>query len=91
MNVIILGSGGCVSTPGACCNCRVCTEARQKGFLMHIKLLWNIFSQIILERSNRITLSVVLNMNMKRMERYIWMFIFMMELYPHEEKRCLFA
>ena len=30
MNVIILGSGGCVSTPRACCNCRVCTEARQK-------------------------------------------------------------
>ena len=32
MNVIILGSGGCVSTPRACCNCHVCTEARQKGF-----------------------------------------------------------
>ncbi len=32
MNVIILGSGGCVSTPRACCNCRVCAEARQKGF-----------------------------------------------------------
>ena len=32
MNVIILGSGGCVSTPRACCNCRVCTQARQKGF-----------------------------------------------------------
>ncbi len=32
MNVIILGSGGCVSTPRTCCNCRVCTEARQKGF-----------------------------------------------------------
>lgn len=32
MNVIILGSGGCVSTPRACCNCRVCTEARLKGF-----------------------------------------------------------
>ncbi len=32
MNVIILGSGGCVSTPRACCSCRVCTEARQKGF-----------------------------------------------------------
>lgn len=31
MNVIILGSGGCVSTPRACCNCRVCTQARQKG------------------------------------------------------------
>ncbi len=32
MNVIILGSGGCVSTPRACCNCRVCTQAWQKGF-----------------------------------------------------------
>ena len=32
MNIIILGSGGCVSTPRACCNCRVCTEAWQKGF-----------------------------------------------------------
>lgn len=32
MKVIILGSGGCVSTPRACCSCRVCTEARQKGF-----------------------------------------------------------
>lgn len=31
MNIIILGSGGCVSTPRACCNCRVCVEARQKG------------------------------------------------------------
>ncbi len=32
MNVIILGSGGCVSTPRACCNCSICTEARLKGF-----------------------------------------------------------
>lgn len=32
MNVIITGSGGCVSTPRACCNCRVCTQARLKGF-----------------------------------------------------------
>lgn len=32
MNVIILGSGGCVSTPRACCNCHICTEARLKGF-----------------------------------------------------------
>lgn len=32
MNLVILGSGGCVSTPRACCNCRVCVEARQKGF-----------------------------------------------------------
>lgn len=32
MNIMILGSGGCVSTPRACCNCRVCTQARLKGF-----------------------------------------------------------
>lgn len=32
MNLIILGSGGCVSTPRPCCNCPICTEARQKGF-----------------------------------------------------------
>ncbi len=32
MNIIILGSGGCVSIPRACCNCRICTEARLKGF-----------------------------------------------------------
>ena len=32
MNVIIPGSGGCVSAPRACCSCRACTEARQKGF-----------------------------------------------------------
>ena len=32
MNIIILGSGGCVSTPRACCSCHVCIEARQKGF-----------------------------------------------------------
>ncbi len=32
MNVIILGSGGCVSTPRPCCSCPVCTEARRKGF-----------------------------------------------------------
>lgn len=32
MKLIILGSGGCVSTPRACCNCRVCTQARLKGF-----------------------------------------------------------
>lgn len=31
MNIVILGSGGCVSTPRACCSCRVCVEARQKG------------------------------------------------------------
>ena len=32
MKVIILGSGGCVSTPRPCCNCPICTEARLKGF-----------------------------------------------------------
>ncbi len=32
MKIKILGSGGCVSTPRPCCNCRVCTEAREKGF-----------------------------------------------------------
>lgn len=31
MNLIIPGSGGCVSTPRACCSCRVCTEARKRG------------------------------------------------------------
>lgn len=32
MKVKILGSGGCVSTPRPCCNCKVCVEARKKGF-----------------------------------------------------------
>lgn len=32
MNIIIIGSGGCVSIPRACCNCSICTEARLKGF-----------------------------------------------------------
>lgn len=32
MKLKILGSGGCVSTPRPCCNCRVCVEARKKGF-----------------------------------------------------------
>lgn len=32
MNIIITGSGGCVSTPRACCSCRVCTQARLRGF-----------------------------------------------------------
>lgn len=32
MNLIILGSGGCVSTPRPCCSCSICTEARLKGF-----------------------------------------------------------
>lgn len=31
MNIMITGSGGCVSTPRACCSCRVCTQARLKG------------------------------------------------------------
>ena len=32
MKIKIIGSGGCVSTPRPCCNCRVCEEAREKGF-----------------------------------------------------------
>lgn len=32
MKIKIIGSGGCVSTPRPCCSCRVCTEAREKGF-----------------------------------------------------------
>lgn len=32
MKIKIIGSGGCVSTPRPCCNCRVCKEAREKGF-----------------------------------------------------------
>lgn len=32
MEINIIGSGGCVSTPRPCCNCRVCREAREKGF-----------------------------------------------------------
>lgn len=28
----IIGSGGCVSIPRPCCSCRVCREARAKGF-----------------------------------------------------------
>jgi phosphoribosyl 1,2-cyclic phosphate phosphodiesterase len=31
MKFIIIGSGGCVSIPRALCQCKVCTEARQKG------------------------------------------------------------
>lgn len=31
MKVKIIGSGGCVSTPRPCCNCRICREARKKG------------------------------------------------------------
>lgn len=32
MKIRIIGSGECVSTPKPCCSCRVCTEARVKGF-----------------------------------------------------------
>ena len=32
MKFIITGSGGCVSIPRALCQCRVCVEAREKGF-----------------------------------------------------------
>ncbi|MBQ6995382.1 MAG: MBL fold metallo-hydrolase [Lachnospiraceae bacterium] len=32
MKIKIIGSGGCVSTPRPCCDCRVCKEAREKGF-----------------------------------------------------------
>ncbi len=32
MKIKIIGSGGCVSTPRPCCNCRICAEARAKGF-----------------------------------------------------------
>ncbi len=32
MQFKIIGSGGCVSTPKPTCQCRVCKEAREKGF-----------------------------------------------------------
>ena len=32
MKFIILGSGGCVCTPRPLCQCRVCVQAREKGF-----------------------------------------------------------
>lgn len=32
MKLKIIGSGGCVSMPKPCCSCRVCKEAREKGF-----------------------------------------------------------
>lgn len=32
MKLKIIGSGGCVSTPRPCCSCKVCQEAREKGF-----------------------------------------------------------
>ena len=32
MTFTILGSGGCVSIPKPLCRCRVCTEAREKGY-----------------------------------------------------------
>lgn len=31
MKIMIIGSGGCVSTPRPCCSCPVCVEAREKG------------------------------------------------------------
>ena len=32
MKFIMLGSGGYIRIPRACCNCRVCSEARKKGY-----------------------------------------------------------
>lgn len=32
MKFKIIGSGGCVSLPRPLCNCRVCTQAREKGY-----------------------------------------------------------
>lgn len=32
MKFIITGSGGCVSLPRPLCNCKICVEAREKGF-----------------------------------------------------------
>lgn len=32
MKFTILGSGGAMRIPRACCTCSVCMEARQKGF-----------------------------------------------------------
>ena len=32
MKLKIIGSGGCVSIPRPCCSCKVCVEARKKGF-----------------------------------------------------------
>ncbi len=32
MKFKIIGSGGCVSLPRPLCNCKVCTQAREKGF-----------------------------------------------------------
>ena len=32
MKFVVTGSGGCVSIPRALCRCKVCVEARQKGF-----------------------------------------------------------
>ena len=32
MKLKIIGSGGCVSTPKPCCSCKICKEAREKGF-----------------------------------------------------------
>ena len=32
MKFIMLGSGGYIRIPRACCNCKVCKEAREKGY-----------------------------------------------------------
>lgn len=32
MRFIITGSGGCVATPKPCCRCRICKQAREKGY-----------------------------------------------------------
>lgn len=32
MKLKIIGSGGCVSLPKPCCTCKICKEAREKGF-----------------------------------------------------------
>lgn len=32
MEFTILGSGGALRIPRACCNCTICEEAREKGF-----------------------------------------------------------
>ena len=32
MKFIVVGSGGCVSIPRALCQCKICIEAREKGF-----------------------------------------------------------
>lgn len=32
MKLKIIGSGGCVSIPKPLCQCKICSEARKKGF-----------------------------------------------------------